>query len=511
MKLNQLKAGVFLEYIQVFLKCILSIICTPVMLRLLGKGEYGIYNIALSLINYLGILGGVFSSAYIRHYSKYKNARENEKIYSLNGMFFAVYLCLGMITFLIAQYIGSNLNIFYKGSLTTQEIKTAEILVKVLSFNILFSFLFNIFYVYIIANEQFVFQKTLNLISAILNPGLSILLLLKGYHSIGLVLITTTFTLIIGIINVIYCIYHIKMKISFNQFDKKLLREIWMHSFYVFITTLVIEINYNLDKILLGKIQGAKAVSVYSIGSVFYGYFRIFGQSITSAFIPRITGLALQKNTNKLLQMIIKIARVQLIILMFIFLGFVFLGKYFIQLWIGNGYDNSFFVGILLMGSSIIILVQDVIITVLRANNKHKVYSIVLFLVAVFNIILTIPLCKVYGELGSAFATAVTILLGNGCIMNWYYHKKLGLDMKEFWKGMFSLIKGCVFPIIFLVIWLHMSRINSLVQFLIGGLCYVGIYFFSMWLFGLNQYEKQLIVSPIVKIYVKIYKKLKKI
>lgn len=501
MKQNQLKAGVFLEYIQVFLKCILSIICTPIMLDLLGKSEYGIYNIALSLINYLGILGGVFSSAYIRHYSKYKNLNEDKKIFNLNGMFFAVYLCLGIITFFIAQYIAFNLNIFYKGSLTVDEIKTVEVLVEVLSFNILFSFLFNIFYVYIIANEQFIFQKALNLISAILTPALSILLLLKGYHSIGLVLITTSFTLITGIINAVYCLYCLKMKISFHQFDKNILLEIWVHSFYVFITTLVIEINYNLDKVLLGKIQGSKAVSVYSIGSVFYGYFRIFGQSIGSAVIPRVTGLALQKDTNKLLEIIIKIARIQLIILMFILLGFVLLGRYFIQLWIGNGYENSFYIGILLMGSSIIILIQDVIITVLRANNKHKVYSIILFLVAAFNVILTIPLCKVYGELGSAFATAVTILFGNGCIMNWYYHKKIGLDMKEFWKGMFLLLKGCIFPIIFIILWSNMLGINNLVQFFLGGLCFVSVYLFSMWKFGFNQYEKELIGSPIIKIY----------
>ena len=72
MKVNQLKAGVILSYIQLVIGNVISIIYTPIMLRILGQNEYGLYNLASSTISYLGLLSFGFGSAYIIYYSKYK-------------------------------------------------------------------------------------------------------------------------------------------------------------------------------------------------------------------------------------------------------------------------------------------------------------------------------------------------------------------------------------------------------------------------------------------------------
>ena len=44
MKINQLKAGAILSYIQMGLNVIIGIIYTPIMIRLLGQSEYGVYS-----------------------------------------------------------------------------------------------------------------------------------------------------------------------------------------------------------------------------------------------------------------------------------------------------------------------------------------------------------------------------------------------------------------------------------------------------------------------------------
>ena len=54
MKINQIKAGAALSYVSMGLGYIVSVIYTPVMLRLLGQSEYGLYNLAASVIAYLG-------------------------------------------------------------------------------------------------------------------------------------------------------------------------------------------------------------------------------------------------------------------------------------------------------------------------------------------------------------------------------------------------------------------------------------------------------------------------
>ena len=55
MKTNQLKIGVVLSYVSMIAQNIIAIVYTPVMLRLLGQSEYGLYQLVYSVVSYLGL------------------------------------------------------------------------------------------------------------------------------------------------------------------------------------------------------------------------------------------------------------------------------------------------------------------------------------------------------------------------------------------------------------------------------------------------------------------------
>src|SRR5690554_4586976 len=97
MKVNQLKAGAILTYISMGLGFLISLIYTPLMLRLLGQSEYGLYNLAASVIAYLGVLNFGFGSTYIRYYSRFKVKNDEEGISKLNGMFLIIFLVITVI------------------------------------------------------------------------------------------------------------------------------------------------------------------------------------------------------------------------------------------------------------------------------------------------------------------------------------------------------------------------------------------------------------------------------
>ena len=78
-KLSQLKSGVILSYINLVLGCIIPMIYTPIMLRLLGKSEYGLYSIANSVISYLSVLNFGLGSTIIRYISKYRALNQKEE------------------------------------------------------------------------------------------------------------------------------------------------------------------------------------------------------------------------------------------------------------------------------------------------------------------------------------------------------------------------------------------------------------------------------------------------
>ena len=123
----------------------------------------------------------------------------------------------------------------------------------------------------------------------------------------------------------------------------------------------------------------------------------------------------------------------------------------------------------------------------------HKFRSLIYFIMAFANIALSIPLSRLYGGVGAAIGTAMSVVVGNGLIMNWYYEKKIGIDIKYFWNQIASFTPAFVIPVIFgiLINWqldLYQTRI-----FIIAGILYIIVFALSMWHFGLNQFEKDLL------------------
>jgi len=80
-----------------FLGYAISLAYTPIMLRLLGQRQYGLYNLVASVVSYLGILNFGFISAYMRYYSRYKVKDEQENIARLNGMFVIIFTVFGRV------------------------------------------------------------------------------------------------------------------------------------------------------------------------------------------------------------------------------------------------------------------------------------------------------------------------------------------------------------------------------------------------------------------------------
>ena len=53
---KEIKAGAFLGYANFAVKMIIQLVYVPILLRLLGQAEYGVYQLIASVISYLSLL-----------------------------------------------------------------------------------------------------------------------------------------------------------------------------------------------------------------------------------------------------------------------------------------------------------------------------------------------------------------------------------------------------------------------------------------------------------------------
>src|SRR5699024_4318199 len=176
------------------------LIYTPVMIRLLGQNEYGLYNIAASTISYLGILNFGFGSAYMRFYSKYKINEDHKKIAILNSMFLTIFSLLGVLVIIAGVVLALNVDVIFGTTLTIQELQTARILILILVVNLSVSFPAIVFNTYLQANEQFIFQNIFLILAQLTTPLINLPILLAGYGSVGMVIGMVTINIILELI-----------------------------------------------------------------------------------------------------------------------------------------------------------------------------------------------------------------------------------------------------------------------------------------------------------------------
>ena len=503
MKVNQLKMGVILSYSQMVLGIIIGIIQAPIVIRCLGQSEYGLYNTVVSTLSMLSVLSLGFNSSYIRYYSRYKRENDTEAIYKLNGLFLLIFTVIGLIALGCGIFLTYNLELVFADGLTSGEYEIAKVLMWILTINLAFTFPMSVFQNIISANEKFVFLKLLGMIRTVLSPLLIIPIVLVGHKSIALASVTVAINLFVDVLFLIYVLFGLKQRFIFRDFEEGLLRSLFGFTAFIAINLIVDEINSNVDKVLLSRYQGTASAAVYSVGYTLYNFYRQFSTSVSGVFAPRVHRIYNNYKSDSLAQKVqltglfTRVGRIQFLILGLAASGFVFFGKPFIHFWAGEGYQNAYYVGLLLILPSTIALIQNIGLEIQRAENKHKFRSIAYLIMAIVNVVLTIFLCQIYGEIGAAFGTALSLVLANGIIMNVYYHKACNINIVAFWKQILRLSCGIIAPVLVGIGIVLFIDLYTIWQLLLWMVVYSIVYCASMWLFGMNEYERELIKKPI--------------
>jgi O-antigen/teichoic acid export membrane protein len=495
---SQLKAGALLSYIALFISSAISIVYTPIMLKFLGQSEYGLYSLATSASGYIGVLNFGLGNAVIRYTAKYKALKDEEECSRLYGMFFIMYSILGALALVSGIILTLNSENIFSNSLSATELNKLTILMIIMVINISIGIGLGLFSVIVLAHEKFIIQKVITIAGTIINPIIMVPLLFMGYESVSLVIVTTIISFITILINIYYCIRVLKIKMVFKKVQKDLLKEIVIFSSYIFLNLVIDKIYWSTDQIILGIYSGTVAISIYTIGASFTGYFSGLSSAISNVFLSKVTGMVTKEASDKeISDLFIRVGRIQYIILSFALSGFIVFGREFIDLWVGKEYSDSYIIAVIILIPSIVSLTQGMGGIILQAKNMQRFKSVVYFLIAIGNVFLTILFVQWWGAIGSAVATAAAFTIGNIVVMNVYYWKKLKIEILKFWKNILYMSFPLVMSLAFGLTINNIMIADSWIILFIKMVVFSILYTLLMWLIGMNSYEKDLILSPL--------------
>src|SRR5690606_105393 len=117
-----------------------------------------------------------------------------------------------------------------------------------------------------------------------------------------------------------------------------------------FINMIIDQINWSVDKFILGRFSGTVAVAVYGLGAQLNQYYISISTAVSNVFIPKVNRMVARNISNhELTELFTKVGRVQFIILTLICTGLIFFGQPFIIMWAGNDYSGTYPIALLLI------------------------------------------------------------------------------------------------------------------------------------------------------------------
>lgn len=503
--MNQRKLGIFLSYLNITLQSLLGFLYIPILLHYIGKSEYGLYQLMGSLIAYFGIMDFGLSAAVIRFYAKYLALKDRVGMENILAIALRCYGAVMGVMLIAGGAVYTMLDAAFSGSMTAGEVAETKDIFLLLLLNIVITLSTMVFRSVINAHERFLFLKGMETVQLVLQPMLVVLLLMHHPSAFSVALVQTGLNLVLSFARVYYCFARLHVRIRYHYWSHELMVSFRRLALSVFAVTLIDQVFWKTNQIILGVISGTAAVAVYSIASLIYMNYMALSTAISGVYLPHVTGMVARKEPiSNLSELFIQIGRWQYYLLALVATGFIIFGKQFIALWAGSGFEDSYIITLLIILPFTVDLIQNIGLAIMQAMNRYDFRARIYFLTGVLNLILAIPLGIKYGGIGCAVATGISMIVGNGFIMNWYYAKEIRLAIDSFWRqiGRISLVTG-VCLVIGYVANIYLLPQRGIVPFVLKAAMYTILYMVMIYAFAMNQMEREKIQAVLRKLHIR--------
>lgn len=494
--MRQVRIGAILSIIYTVTHTIVNLLYVPVLLKWIGQSEYGLYQLVGSIIAYISVMQSLLSAGILRYYCMYKALGDEVMMENTLAISKRIYYVFSLIVVVAGLVLSIGFKKFYQSSIDQKELREAQIMIMILTANIVVNLTNFVYLAAITANERFVFLKLLDIATTILQPVVIILVIRHLPYAITVVGIQLIINLIVAVTRLIYSKKVIKVKVIYHGKDKALTKSILVFSLGVFFAALADQLFWKADQIILGKLYGTTIVAIYAVGSQMYTNYMTVGLSVSGVFLPKVTQIYnKEKNEEGLSKIFSKVGRISFLLAALILCGFTLFGQEFIALWAGEEFSEAYYVALIVMIPFTVDIIQNIGLTILQVINKYTFRGVMYFVIALINIVGTFFMAKYWGMTGAAIATAISMFIGNCLIMNVYYKCVAKLDIKNFWIEILKMLPGILLTLCLGYAIKLISISNIWIELLVHIILFVIIYSICCYFFVLNKYEKSIILN----------------
>lgn len=365
----------------------LPLVTMPYIARTLGVNGIGVYAYTFAIVSYIAL----FSMLGMNKYGNRKIAELRDDKYSLSKSFWELY-CFQIINCFIMCVLFSlylfTFDVSYKNVLLIQ-------------FIYIFSIFFDINW-FFFGIEKFKLTILRNTLVKVLS-AITIFIFVKNENDLDLYVFIMSLSYLIS--NLV--IFPFLKKEVF--WVKPKLRDVLSHfkgNLVLFIPVISISLYKILDRIMISSMSSTIELGYFDYADKINFIQISLSAALGTVMLPRMSNLVSNKKSNKIAEMI----RNSMHFVMFLSIGMCFgligIASSFVPLFLGNEFNKTIMLLIILAPTGVIVSWANVIRTqYLLPNHKDRSYVISIVIGALINVCLNLYLIPIYGALGAVVST----------------------------------------------------------------------------------------------------------
>lgn len=406
--LHKLGKGTLIGFTGSALHLVLTVACYGLITRYISTKEFGYLSLSLAIVNVLSIVSCLgFDKSFPSFIAKKLRSKEVSSI--CRSIFSSFILCilLGMLTAFVVYLFVDHFALIFDKPGYSYSLRTLSFAIPFLTASILMA-------TYLQSFHNVWGKWCIDSLTPLIRLAF-IAVLIIWHLSFGFLIWAYVVSFfLVALFLFFYTQKHIP-RFFLREVCFPVTNELFRHSFPLFLSGIFVVVLSWSDTIILGFFAPAEQVGVYNAGIRLTQLLRLFYMSVGFIFLPLASQLFAQSRTDDLKLLYASTTKWLVALTFPVFIIFFLAPNYTMGVFFGPkySYGNELFFRILSLGFFLHILVGLSELSLI-AFRRHKTLMLCLFISVVCNLALNFVLIPLYGKVGAAIATSLSVLLDNG-------------------------------------------------------------------------------------------------
>lgn len=499
--------NVLTNYLRFFLAGVIGFVVTPVMVHLLGDGDYGLWVTVFSLTGYFGLFDQGIRPSLVRYVSRDHALGDRAGLERTMASALLLYGAVGVVTLIASAVLASNFTHWFQ--IEPHQVAEARVVVLLAGASLALGFPLGVFGATLSGLQRYDIANGIGILVGVLRALAFVAVLRLGWGLIGLAWASLAMN---GLGHLLSWMAVRRLlpdvKLSVRAIDGPHLTLIGSYSGFAFVGALATSIAFQTDALVITAFLGAALVTPFALASGLVDNARSLVYSATWVLSPTASELETLGERDKLHALLIVGCKYSVLVCWPVLLGLIVFGENLIVTWVGPRYATTASFAsvlsphgpqasaaqilVLLSLPTLLSLPQSTASSLLYGISRHRGVVGLALINAALNLALSLWWVKTWGLAGVALGTAVPLALVGGIATQIYVCRALGLPAGRYtWEG---VVQPGLVCLAFLVPAIIVERVWHPLGWLplaaaIGG-CWLP-FAAAAWRFGITNPERE--------------------